>query len=131
MFDRGANVGFEIITKKGFVLSNNIKVEQPLILINGTPFLWRTPPRSENTHMPMKDWSLDAFKIFELVSPKPELIMFGTGRDMAPIPEHIRQFFFKLGIQVDQMNTKHAAATYNVLAEEGRRVAAALLPLDE
>jgi NADH dehydrogenase [ubiquinone] 1 alpha subcomplex assembly factor 3 len=53
----------------------------------------------------MKDWDLEAFKIFELVSPRPELIMFGTGKEFAPIPEHVRQFFFKLGIQVDQMNS--------------------------
>ncbi|GAA5802512.1 hypothetical protein HPULCUR_007977 [Helicostylum pulchrum] len=130
MFDRGPNVGIEVITKTGFVLSNHIKIDQALILLNGSPFLWNAPPRSPG-FLPMKDWDLDAFKIFELVSPKPELIMFGTGKEFAPIPEHIRAFFFKLGIQVDQMNSKHAAATYNVLAEEGRRVAAALLPLEE
>ncbi|GAN11733.1 DUF498-domain-containing protein [Mucor ambiguus] len=130
MFDRGPNVGIEVITKKGFVLSNHIKIDQPLILLNGSPFLWNAPPRAPG-FLPMKDWDIEAFKIFELVSPRPELIMFGTGREFAPIPEHIRQYFFKLGIQVDQMNSKHAAATYNVLAEEGRRIAAALLPLDE
>ncbi|KAI9361769.1 NADH dehydrogenase 1 alpha subcomplex assembly factor 3 [Pilaira anomala] len=130
MFDRGPNVGIEVITKHGFVLSNHIKIDQPLILLNGSPFLWNAPPRSPG-FIPMKDWDLEAFKIFEIVSPKPELIMFGTGKEFSPIPEHIRLFFFKLGIQVDQMNSKHAAATYNVLAEEGRRVAAALLPLEE
>ena len=130
MFDRGPNVGIEVITNKGFVLSNHIKIDQPLILLNGSPFLWNAPPRTAG-FLPMKDWDIEAFKIFELVSPRPELIMFGTGREFAPIPEHIRQYFFKLGIQVDQMNSKHAAATYNVLAEEGRRIAAALLPLDE
>lgn len=104
MFDRGPNVGIEVITKKGFVLSNNVKVEQPLILLNGSPFLWNAPPRSEG-YIPMKDWNVEAFKIFEVVSPRPELIMFGTGREFAPVPEHIRKYFFKLGIQVDQMNS--------------------------
>lgn len=104
MFDRGPNVGIEVITKKGFVLSNHIKIDQPLILLNGSPFLWNAPPRTAG-FLPMKDWDIEAFKIFELVSPRPELIMFGTGREFAPIPEHIRQYFFKLGIQVDQMNS--------------------------
>ncbi|KAI9473902.1 MAG: NADH dehydrogenase 1 alpha subcomplex assembly factor 3 [Benjaminiella poitrasii] len=130
MFDRGPNVGIEVIMKKGFVLSNNVKVDQPLILLNGSAFLWNAPPRAQSGYSPMKDWDLGAFKIFELVSPRPELIMFGTGKDFAPVPEHIRQYFFKLGVQVDQMNSKHAAATYNILAEEGRRVALALLPLN-
>ncbi|OBZ91198.1 NADH dehydrogenase [ubiquinone] 1 alpha subcomplex assembly factor 3 [Choanephora cucurbitarum] len=130
MFDRGPNVGIDVILKHGFVLTNKVRVEHPIILLNGSPFLWKAPRRAEG-FMPMKDWELEAFKMFEIVSPKPELIIFGTGREFAPIPEHIRQFFFKLGVQVDQMSTKHASATYNVLAEEGRRVAAALLPLDE
>lgn len=104
MFDRGPNVGIEVITKHGFVLSNHIKIDQPLILLNGSPFLWNAPPRSPG-FVPMKDWDLEAFKIFEIVSPKPELIMFGTGKEFSPIPEHIRLFFFKLGIQVDQMNS--------------------------
>lgn len=104
MFDRGPNVGIEVITKKGFVLSNHIKIDQAIILCNGSPFLWNAPPRSEG-FVPMKDWDLEAFKLFELVSPRPELIMFGTGKEFAPIPEHIRHFFFKLGIQVDQMNS--------------------------
>lgn len=104
MFDRGPNVGIEVITKRGFVLSNHIKIDQPLILINGSPFLWNAPPRSAG-FIPMKDWDLDTFKIFEVVSPRPELIMFGTGKEFSPIPEHIRKYFFKLGIQVDQMNS--------------------------
>jgi NADH dehydrogenase [ubiquinone] 1 alpha subcomplex assembly factor 3 len=104
MFDRGPNVGIEVITKRGFVLSNHIKVDQPLILLNGSPFLWNAPARTPG-FIPMKDWDLDAFKIFEIVSPRPELIMFGTGREFAPIPEHVRQYFFNLGIQVDQMNS--------------------------
>ncbi|KAL0095869.1 NADH dehydrogenase 1 alpha subcomplex assembly factor 3 [Phycomyces blakesleeanus] len=127
MFARGPNVGPEVITKFGFVLSNNAKVEEPMILLNGSAFLWRVP--QETDVLPMQNWDLDVFKIFEVVTPKPELIMFGTGKHFAPMPAKVRQYFYKLGIQVDVMNTKNAAATYNVLAEEGRRVAAALLPL--
>ncbi|ORY92078.1 hypothetical protein BCR43DRAFT_497753 [Syncephalastrum racemosum] len=125
MFDRGPNVGVEIITKKGFVLSNNVQIEQPLVLLNGSAFLWRAP---ENL---FTNPDLEAFKIFEVASPKPELVLFGTGREFQPVPQELRHYFYKLGIQVDQMNTKHAAATYNVLAEEGRRVAGVLLPIGE
>ncbi|KAI9261997.1 NADH dehydrogenase 1 alpha subcomplex assembly factor 3 [Sporodiniella umbellata] len=130
MFDRGPNVGVEIITKTGgFVLSNNVKVDQPLILLNGSAFLWNPPARTKG-HIPMKGWDLECFKIFDIISPRPELVLFGTGKDLAPLPEEVRKYFFQRGMQVDQMNTKHAAATYNVLAEEGRRVALALLPFE-
>lgn len=115
MFDRGPNVGVEIITKTGgFVLSNNVKIEQPLILLNGSAFLWNPPPRTPG-HMPMKDWDLDAFKIFDIVSPRPELVLFGTGKELAPLPEEIRKYFFKKGMQVDQMNTVSKAKRKYVL----------------
>ncbi|KAI8143609.1 NADH dehydrogenase 1 alpha subcomplex assembly factor 3 [Fennellomyces sp. T-0311] len=127
MFDRGPNVGVEVITKDGFVLSNNVQIQDPLVLLNGSAFLWRVP-QDALAYDRKEPLDLDAFKIFEVAAPKPELILFGTGKDFSPLPQHIRQYFYKLGIQVDQMNTKNAAATYNVLAEEGRRVAAALLP---
>ncbi|KAJ8657051.1 hypothetical protein O0I10_007130 [Lichtheimia ornata] len=127
MFDRGPNVGVEVITKDGFVLSNNVQIRNPLVLLNGSAFLWQVPQDAFQFDKPI---SLDAFKIFEVASPKPELVLLGTGKNFTPIPPSIREYFYKLGIQVDQMNTKHAAATYNVLAEEGRRVAAALLPVE-
>ncbi|KAJ2965042.1 hypothetical protein NQZ79_g76 [Umbelopsis isabellina] len=125
MFDRGPNVGVEIITKNGFVLSNNVRVDSPLILLNGSAFMWNVPQGSKS---PFENWNEDMLKIFEITAPKPELILFGTGKSFYPVPPHLRNYLHKLGIQVDQMSTKNAASTYNVLAEEGRRVAAALLP---
>ncbi|KAI9308794.1 NADH dehydrogenase 1 alpha subcomplex assembly factor 3 [Cunninghamella echinulata] len=124
VLDRGPNVGIEVITKNGFVLSNNVQINEPLILVNGSPFLWNI----SLDYVKSPQWDMAPLAIFDLVSPKPELIIFGTGTTFAPLPDHVRQHFHKLGVQVDIMNTKHAAATYNVLAEEGRRVAAALLP---
>ncbi|ORX62766.1 DUF498-domain-containing protein [Hesseltinella vesiculosa] len=124
LFDRGPNVGIEYITKQGFILSNNVQVNQPLVLLNGSAFLWNPPL----DYAKQQQWNMDLLAMFDLVSPKPELILFGTGTSFAPLPDSVRRHFHQLGIQVDVMNTKHAAATYNVLAEEGRRVAAALLP---
>ncbi|KAI8098594.1 NADH dehydrogenase 1 alpha subcomplex assembly factor 3 [Halteromyces radiatus] len=124
LFDRGPNVGIEVITKHGFVLSNNVQIEHPLILVNGSPFLWKVPLDCMRT----STWDMASLSIFDLVSPKPELIVFGTGSEFSPLPADVRKHFYQMGVQVDIMSTKHAAATYNVLAEEGRRVAAALLP---
>ncbi|CAO3669372.1 unnamed protein product [Umbelopsis ramanniana] len=125
MFDRGPNVGVEIITKNGFVLSDNVRVDGPIILLNGTAFMWNVPTGAKS---PFENWNEDMLKIFEVTAPKPELILFGTGKNFYPLPENLRTYLFKLGIQVDQMSTKNAASTYNVLAEEGRRIAAAMLP---
>jgi hypothetical protein len=68
MFDRGPNVGVEIITKNGFVLSNNVRVDGPIILLNGTAFMWNVPTGAKS---PFENWNEDMLKIFEVTAPKP------------------------------------------------------------
>lgn len=68
MFDRGPNVGVEIITKNGFVLSNNVRVDSPIILLNGSAFMWNVPQGAKN---PFEHWNEDMLKIFEITAPKP------------------------------------------------------------
>lgn len=40
----------------------------------------------------------------------------------------VRTFFQSIGVGLDVMDTKNACHTFNVLNQEGRSVAAALLP---
>jgi uncharacterized protein len=56
-----------------------------------------------------------------------EVLLFGCGRRMAPIPAAIRQALKEAGIGSDAMDTGAACRTYNVMVSEGRRVAAALI----
>lgn len=56
-----------------------------------------------------------------------EVLLFGCGRRMAPIPADVRQALKEAGIGMDAMDTGAACRTYNVLVSEGRRVAAALI----
>ncbi|KAF8824568.1 hypothetical protein HHX47_DHR2000471 [Lentinula edodes] len=59
-----------------------------------------------------------------------EILLLGTGKTIfQPPPPHIREHLNKTGIQLDVMDTRNACSTYNLLSEEGKRVAAALLPL--
>ena len=74
MFDRGPNVGVEVITKDGFVLSNNVQIKEPLVLLNGSAFLWRVP-QDAFAHDRKEPLDLDAFKIFEVAAPKPGKIL--------------------------------------------------------
>ena len=58
---------------------------------------------------------------------KPEVVIFGSGsRIRFPRPAWLRPLL-DLGIGVETMDTAAACRTYNVLAQEGRHVAAALL----
>lgn len=56
-----------------------------------------------------------------------DVLLIGTGRETAPLPEPLRRLFRDAGIGVDAMQTGAAARTYNVMAAENRKVAAALL----
>ncbi|MCG7394546.1 MTH938/NDUFAF3 family protein [Microvirga sp. ACRRW] len=56
-----------------------------------------------------------------------ELLLIGTGVDVAAIPASLRERFREAGIGLDVMQTGAAARTYNILLAENRKVAAALI----
>jgi uncharacterized protein len=58
-----------------------------------------------------------------------EILLLGCGRRMAMVPAALRAHLKQAGIVVDAMDTGGACRTYSVLLGEGRRVAAALLPV--
>ncbi|MGH1578077.1 Mth938-like domain-containing protein [Planktotalea sp.] len=58
-----------------------------------------------------------------------DVIFVGTGDEIAHIPREIRLKLDAAGIGFEAMNSPAACRTYNVLVSEGRRVAAALLPV--
>ena len=57
-----------------------------------------------------------------------ELLLLGFGRHLMPVSPELRQALKAGGIAVEPMDTGAACRTYNMLAAEDRRVAAALLP---
>ncbi|MEO8299852.1 MAG: Mth938-like domain-containing protein [Burkholderiales bacterium] len=66
----------------------------------------------------------------QLVALQPELVIFGSGaRIRFQRPEIVRALI-EARIGLETMDTAAACRTYNVLASEGRRVVAALLPGD-
>jgi uncharacterized protein len=56
-----------------------------------------------------------------------ELLLFGQGPRMAPVPPELRQGLRAAGVGIEPMDTGAACRTYNVLVAEGRLVAAALI----
>ncbi len=57
----------------------------------------------------------------------PEILLIGTGKSFGLLPVAIRQWAEEIGISADSMDTGAAARTYNVLCQENRSVAAALI----
>lgn len=60
-----------------------------------------------------------------------DFILLGTGADLRHAPAGFKAALEAAGIGVEVMKTASACRTYNVLVSEGRRVAAALLPIGE
>jgi uncharacterized protein len=58
-----------------------------------------------------------------------ELLLLGTGADVAGVPKAVRAALAAARIGVEGMATGAACRTFNVLANEGRLVGAALLPV--
>ena len=61
---------------------------------------------------------------------KIDVLFVGTGATIAHVPPAFREALEGQGIGVEVMASPTAARTYNVLLGEGRRVAAALIPVD-
>lgn len=58
---------------------------------------------------------------------KIDVLLVGTGREIAQVPVAFREALEAEGIGVEIMNSPAAARTYNVLLGEGRRIAACLI----
>jgi uncharacterized protein len=56
-----------------------------------------------------------------------EFVLLGTGTETAVAPRPVRDALKQAGLGLEMMNTPEACRLYNVLAADGRRVAAALL----
>jgi uncharacterized protein len=61
-----------------------------------------------------------------LEPPRPELLLLGTGAALGRPPEAFVTAAAAAGLRVEPMDSRAAARTYNVLAAEGRAVAALL-----
>ena len=81
----------------------------------------------------IEDWparsieTLDAAAIDALLALEPELVLIGSGpRQVFPARERLLPLL-RRGIGVEVMDNSAASRTYNLLAGEGRRVAAAFI----
>ena len=59
-----------------------------------------------------------------------EVLLFGMGAELKPIPRPVKEALRARGISSDPMSTGAAVRTYNVLLAEERRVAAALIAVE-
>lgn len=58
-----------------------------------------------------------------------DVVFIGTGDEVAYLPKTLRAKLDAAGLGAEAMSSPAACRTYNVLVNDGRRVAAALLPV--
>lgn len=73
-------------------------------------------------------WSKDMFVPLEYITPRPEILVVGTGSITQSLPPVLLNYVMDLGIQIEVQNSRSAAATYNYLVADERIVACAILP---
>mmetsp|Transcript_574 Transcript_574/g.688 ORF Transcript_574/g.688 Transcript_574/m.688 type:complete len:238 (-) Transcript_574:1122-1835(-) len=76
--------------------------------------------------MSINELSIDHFNLFEVYRPHQELIIIGTGSKLEYPKKDLLKELRKLA-NIEIMDTVNACATFNMLSQEGRRVAAALI----
>ena len=74
------------------------------------------------------DVTASSLAALEILDPTPDLVIIGTGRTVRALSEETLRYLRELGVSAEVSDTANATSTFNVLVEEGRSVAAALLP---
>ncbi|WP_412480135.1 Mth938-like domain-containing protein [Azonexus sp. IMCC34839] len=103
---------------EGYVAVNNEKHEKSLILLPEAIMPDWTEAKPETLS------EADMAKLLELGT---EIVLLGTGQRLRFPPGALLRPFAPAGIGLEVMDIQAACRTYNILAAEGRQVAAALI----
>lgn len=103
---------------EGYVMVNQTRHETSLIVLPDDPVeSWAPRSMAELTEA----------HFAPILAHQPEIILLGTGATLQFPAREIRVVLASLGVGVEIMDTYAACRTYNILAGEGRKVAAALI----
>ncbi|KAK4255156.1 hypothetical protein QN277_008190 [Acacia crassicarpa] len=110
---------FQGYNDTGFTV-NKVEYEGSLLCVGNLLLSWKPKKFSEITS--------DSLSIFQILRPIPEILIIGSGRHIQQVDPELRRFIRSTGMKLEAVDSRNAASTYNILNEEGRIVAAALLP---
>ncbi|KAA8515780.1 hypothetical protein F0562_018609 [Nyssa sinensis] len=110
---------FQGYTETGFTV-NGTKYEGSVLCVGNLLMSWSPKIFSEVTP--------ESLSIFKTVQPIPEILILGCGRHVKQVDPELQRFIRSTGMKLETIDSRNAASTYNILNEEGRIVAAALLP---
>ena len=104
------------------IQSNNITCLGAQLIIPDLTLLWDVEK--------VEDITKESLNFVIYAEPKIDTLLIGTGKTFVHLDKEIVDWLYSFGITADVMSTAHACQTFNVLNQEDRRVAAALLPTE-
>ncbi|XXG43737.1 hypothetical protein AAC387_Pa01g3707 [Persea americana] len=110
---------FQGYSDTGFTV-NGVDYEGSVLVYEKLIMSWSPKKISEITQ--------ESLSIFKILKPVPDILLLGCGRYIEPIDPELRRFLRSTGMKLEVIDSRNAASTFNILNEEGRMVAAALLP---
>ncbi|XWW98080.1 hypothetical protein V2A60_006076 [Cordyceps javanica] len=121
----------------GFGLNSGITITDGdgALLVDGEAFTWR--PWEITGQMRLLndkgqfDVPAEAFGVFDMLWPRPDLLIIGTGKSIAPLSPGLKKHISSLGMRLEVLDTRNAASQFNLLATERgvTDVAAVLIPI--
>merc|ERR1712216_3093 len=118
IFGVGGSQGIDTYTSKGFVIGG-VEYQGNVFLYQELSLLWGVKTVEEITP--------DALVAAHVVDPAPDILIVGCGNKIEALPAETLEFFRNTETMLEVLDTPNAIATYNILVQEGRQVAAALL----
>jgi len=91
-----------------------------IILFPFNCFFWEVEKPSDITR--------NSLRIFEVIKPRPDILLIGTGKHGIPLDQSFIEKFQNLGITLEYDDSFEICCLFNSLNEEKRNVAAAVLP---
>ncbi|KAG9250745.1 uncharacterized protein F5Z01DRAFT_347262 [Emericellopsis atlantica] len=129
----------DVCMHDGFGLNSNVTIRggDGALLVSGEAFSWRPWAARGDGQMTILnkkgqvEFSKEAFGVLDLLWPRPDLLIIGVGKEIRPLSPDTSKMLASLGLRVDVMDTRNAAAQFNMLATERgvSDVAAALIPM--
>ncbi|KAH7241902.1 NADH dehydrogenase 1 alpha subcomplex assembly factor 3 [Fusarium tricinctum] len=121
----------------GFGLNSGLTITDGngVLLIDGEVFNWRPWEAKGSLNLVNKKGQFElppsAFSLFDLIWPRPDLLIIGVGPSIMPLAPATRRMISELGMRIELLDTRNAAAQFNLLATERgvSNVAAALIPI--
>jgi uncharacterized protein len=95
--------------------------EQPVLVFPGVTVAWAVSD--------LAGMDFESLQPVFAADPAVELLLVGCGPSMAFLPKELRAAVRARGVVMEGLDTGAACRTYNLLMGEGRRVAAALIPV--